>query len=63
MLKKLTRKVFTLSMLIVALTAVSSTAAVPARAQSLTQSGEPTCWYCYCEGSYCYCIQVVCPEG
>lgn len=53
MLKRVTRKLITLSILVAALTAV---AAVPSRARA-----EPTCWVCYCDGQ-CYCVQVVCPE-
>jgi hypothetical protein len=54
MLKRLTRKLLTLSVLVVALTAVF---AAPTRARA-----EPTCWVCVCEGSRCECVQVVCPQ-
>jgi len=52
MLKRLTRKLVTLSVLVVALTAVS---AAPSQA-------ETECYFCWCDGGGCYCVQVVCPD-
>lgn len=54
MLKKLTRKLVVLSVLVVAVTAVS---AAPVRVQA-----EPVCMLCVCEYGRCWCYQVACPE-
>ena len=53
MLKKLTRKLVILSVLVVAVTAVS---AAPTQVRA-----DPTCYYCYCDGGRCYCVEVACP--
>ena len=52
MLKRLTRRLVILSVLIVALTAV---AAAPTQA-------EPTCLLCICENGKCECKPVICPD-
>lgn len=53
MLKKLTRKFVTLSVLVLAL------AAVPA-APSLAQT-QSECYFCKCSGGRCICVPVECP--
>ncbi len=54
MLKKLKRKLVILSVLVVAVTAVS---AAPVRAQD-----GPVCVLCVCEYGRCWCYRVPCPE-
>ena len=51
MLKRLTRKLVALSVLVVALTVVSVT----------TTRAEPQCFLCMCENSRCVCVPVACP--
>ena len=53
MRKRLTRKLVTLFVLVVALTAASA-AAVRA---------EPVCWFCVEENGRMVCVRVVCPEN
>jgi hypothetical protein len=51
MLKRLARKLAILSVVVVALTTVST-----ARTQA-----EPECYFCYCENGRCTCVRVACP--